>query len=75
MLAQRLTKHSRSQRISSTMCCKTSLALSSHSSFLRKLFVAFLTMVVLSEIVHVRDLGCPLEKQVCVLRKGPNGKL
>ena len=57
------------------MCCKTSLALSFHSSFLRKLFVAFPTMVILSEIVHLRGFGIPPQKQVCVVRKDPNGKL
>ena len=57
------------------MCCKTSLALSFHSSCLRKLFVAFPTMVVLSEIVHLRGFGFLPQKQVCVLHKDPNGKL
>ena len=69
MLSQRLTKHLCLRLIGSTIWFKTSLASSLRINFLGNLFLAFPTMVVLSEVVHPRGLGFPAQKQVYVLRK------
>ena len=69
MLPQRLTKHLRLRCIGSTIWCKTSLDSSLRFNFLGNLFLAFPTMVVVSEVVHPRNFGFPTQKQVHILRK------